>query len=206
MKPVAASCRDAGHFAVLRPIEDGAARRRVSGLPATNRSAIDVNEVRTRIIADTSAPEAQRRIADLAQIAALRSQIDGHPFDMIAIFRHPLVMQVETSVGGRRAIPANYEERIVRIEPITQVSEHVQNTGIHRPDLVGMVIPQDPVDVPDRLPNVVTVGPIDCPQPFTGMDVVERNRSRSERNCRNRIYETNGGGCRCRTEKVAAAQ
>jgi hypothetical protein len=37
------------------------------------------------------------------------------------------------------------------------------------------------------------------------MDVVERNRSRSERNCRNRIYETNGGGGHCRTEKTAAA-
>jgi hypothetical protein len=52
----------------------------------------------------------------------------------------------------------------------------------------------------------VTVSPIDRPQPFTGMDVVERNRSRSERNCRDRINETNGGGGHCRTKKAAAAQ
>jgi len=94
----------------------------------------------------------------------------------------------------------------VRIEPISQHSKQVENAGVHRSDLVGMVVPQNPVDVPDRLPNVVAVGPIDGPQPFTGMDVVERNRSRSERNCRDRIYQTNGSGGHGRTEKTAAAQ
>ena len=100
-EPVAASAVTPGNSRPSGLLDHGGARRWDWGLPATNRSTIDVNEVRTRIITDTSAPEAQGRIADLVQVAALRSQINSHPFDMIAVFRYPLVMQVEAPVGGR---------------------------------------------------------------------------------------------------------
>ena len=91
------------------------------------------------------------------------------------------------------------------IEPVAQHSKQIENAGVHGSDLVGMVIPQNPVNVSDRFSNVVTVSPIDRPQPLTSMDVVERNRSRSERNCRDRIYETDRGGCRSRTEQPTTA-
>ena len=176
-----------------------------SALPATDRSAIDVDKIRARVITDPAASEAQGCVANLAQIPALRSEIDSHPFDMVAVLRDPFVSKVELPVGCRRAIAANDEKRIVRIEPIAQHSEQVENAGIHRSDLVGMMVSQNPVDVPDCLPNVVAVRPIDRPQPLTSMDVVERNRSRSEGNGRNRIYETDRGGGRSRAEQPATA-
>ena len=176
-----------------------------SALPATDRSAIDVDKIRARVITDPAASEAQGCVANLAQTPALRSEIDGHPFDMIAKFRDPFVSKVELPIGGRRAIAANYEKRIVRIEPIAQHSQQIENAGVHRPDLVGMVVPQNPVDVADCLPNVVAVRPIDRPQPLTSMNIVERNRSRSERNCRYRVYQSDRSSGYRRTEQPAAA-
>jgi hypothetical protein len=141
----------------------------------------------------------------VAEVSALRPEIDSHSLNMIAVFRYPLVTHVELSIGGRRTIAANHEERIVGVEPITQHTEDVENASIHRPNLVGMVVPQDPVDVSDSLPNVVTVSPIDRSKPFTSMDVIERNRPWSERDCRNRIYKTNSSGGYGRAEKPATA-
>jgi hypothetical protein len=77
----------------------------------------------------------------LVQVSAFRPEIDGHPLYMIAIFRYPLVAHVEPPIGGRRTIAAYHEERIVGIEPITQHAEDVENTSIHWPNLVGMVVP-----------------------------------------------------------------
>ena len=176
-----------------------------SALPATDRSAIDVDKIRARVITDPAASEAQGCVANLAEIAALRSEIDSHPFDMVAVLRDPFVSKVELPVGCRRAIAANDEKRIVRIEPIAQHSEQVENAGIHRSDLVGMMVSQNPVDVPDCLPNVVAVRPIDRPQPLTSMNVVERNRSRSERNCGYGVYQSDRSSGYRRTEQPAAA-
>jgi len=94
----------------------------------------------------------------------------------------------------------------MRVEPIAQHSEQIENAGIHRPDLVGMVVSQNPVDVSNRFPNVMTVSPIDRAKPFASMCIVERNRSRSERNCGNRIYETNRGSSNSRTEQPTTAE
>jgi hypothetical protein len=174
-------------------------------LPATYGPTIDVDEVWARVIADPAASETQRRVSDAAQVSALRPEIDSHPLYMIAVFCHPLVTHIELPVSSRRTIAANHEERIVGVEPITQHTEDVEDASIHRPNFVGMVVPQNPVDVSDCLPNVVTVGPIDCSKPFTSMDVVERNRPRSEWDCRNRIYKTNSSGGYGRAEKTATA-
>jgi hypothetical protein len=142
----------------------------------------------------------------LAQIPALRPQVDGHSLYVIAIFCYPLVVKVQSSIGCRRAIAANHEKRVVRIEPIAEHPKQVQNAGIHRPDLVGMVVAKDPVDVPNCFPNVMPVGPINGPQPFAGMDVVEGNRTRSEGNCGDRIYKPDGRGSNGSTENAAPTQ
>src|SRR5262245_33783792 len=124
---------------------------------------------------------------------------------MIAKFRHALVAKVEPSVSGWRAIAAYHEERIVSVEPVSQHSEHVENASIHRPDLVGMVVPQNPIDVSDCLANIVTVCPIDRPKPLTSMDVVERDRPPSERDCWKRIYNTNSSSGDGSTKKPTTA-
>ncbi len=116
---------------------------------------------------------AQRRIADLAEIPAFGPQIDGHPLDVVAVFRYPLVAQVHTHIGRRRTVSANHQKRIVGIEPVAQHPEHIENAGVHRSELVRMMIPQDPVDVPHRLPDVMTVGPVNRAQPFAGVNVVQ---------------------------------
>jgi len=93
----------------------------------------------------------------------------------------------------------------VRVESVTQHPEHVENAGIHRPDLVGMVVAQNPIDVSDCLSNVVTVSPIDGSEPFTSMDIVERDGPRSERDCWNRIYKANSSSGDGSTEKPTTA-
>ena len=80
------------------------------------------------------------------------------------------------------------------VESVTQHPEHVENTGIHRPDFVRMVVTQNPVDVSDCFSNVVAVSPIDRSEPFTSVDVVERDRPWSKRDCWNRIYKANSSG------------
>jgi len=93
----------------------------------------------------------------------------------------------------------------VCVESVTQHTEHVENTGIHRPDLVRMVVTQNPVDVSDCFSNVVAVSPIDRSEPFTSVDVVERDRPWSERNCWNRIYKADSSGGYGSTKKPTTA-
>ena len=141
-------------------------------LPATDRPTIDMHEVRTWVVTDASATEAQCGIAELPQVTPLRSQIDRHTFDMIAAFCDTLVLHIESRIGGWRAITANHQKRIVGVEPLSQIPKQVEDAGIHGSDFVRVVIPQDPIDVSDGLTNVVTVGPVDGPQPLAGMDIV----------------------------------
>jgi hypothetical protein len=152
--------------AASRGLPAARSRRRPSlnpDSPATYWSAVDVDEAGAWVVTHPPAAEAERRVADLAEIPPLGPQIDRHPFDVIAVFRYPLVAQVHFSVGRGRAITAHHQKRIERIESVSQHSQHIKDPGIHRSDFIRMMIPQDPVDVPHRLSNVMTVGPIDRP-------------------------------------------
>jgi hypothetical protein len=153
-------------------------------LPVTDWSTIDVNEPRARIVTDAAALQARRCIAHLGQATPLRPKIDRHALGMIAVFRYAFAMQIHLRVGHGRSVTADNQERIARIEPFAHHPEHVENAGIHRTHLVGVMIPQDPVDVPYRLSDVVSVGPVDGAQPFAGVRVVKRYRSRRIRNRR----------------------
>src|ERR1700691_794873 len=62
--------------------------------PMAHRAAIDVDKIRSRIIADAARPEAQRRIAHLLQAAPFAAQIDGHPLDVIAVFGNPIALPI----------------------------------------------------------------------------------------------------------------
>ena len=150
-KGMVANRQKAGHDLVVHdpsraaagpfPANDAVCLPPGPGLPATNRSAVDVHEARARVIADPAALEAQRRIADLVEITPLGPQIDGHSFDVIAVLRRAFVAQVHPHVGRRRTVSANHQKRIVGFEPVAQHPEHIEDPGIHRPDFVGMMIP-----------------------------------------------------------------
>src|SRR5271169_5045946 len=147
-------------------------------LPATDRATIDMDETRSRVIADTAASEAQRRIADLVDAAPLAPQIDRHSLDVVAVLGNADTFEVEPSIGGRRTIAAHHQERIGRVEAIAEHPQHVKDAGIHRPDFARIVIAQDPVDVAHRLADVMAVSPVDRAQPLSSMYIVKRYRSR----------------------------
>src|SRR5271169_3257039 len=175
-------------------------------LPATDRATIDMDETRSRVIADTAASEAKRRIADLVDAAPLAPQIDRHSLDVITVLGDADTFEVEPSIRGRRTIAAHHQERIGRVEAVAEHPQDVEDAGIHWPDFARIMIAQDPVDVAHRLTDVVAVSPVDRTQPLAGMNVVERYRSRSEGHCRGRLDQTNGRNSSRGAEQPAPAQ
>ena len=75
-------------------------------------------------------------------------------------------------VGCGRAIAADDLKWLADFEAVAQAAEHVQYPGVHWPNLIGMVIAQQPIDVAHHLADVVAVGPIDLAQALAGMLVV----------------------------------
>src|SRR5688572_27599221 len=82
-------------------------------LPLADRAAIDVHEPRARIIADPAAAQAGGGGADLAQVAALGAHVDRHALDVIAVAGDAAAAHVHAVVGGRRAVAADHQERVV---------------------------------------------------------------------------------------------
>ena len=79
------------------------------------------------------------------------------------------VADIVMEVSDDRTLPKDERKR-----------KQVENAGVHRADLVGVMIPQDPIDVLDGLTNIVAISPVDGPQPLPGMEVVQRHRPWSE--------------------------
>src|SRR6267142_2560137 len=72
-----------------------------SALPVADRPAIDVDEIRPRIIADAAAAQARCRPPHLRQAAAFAAQIDRHALDVITVAGDPAAVSVHPRVGGR---------------------------------------------------------------------------------------------------------
>src|SRR5260221_2472688 len=175
-------------------------------LPVADRSAIDVDEIRPRIIADPAAAQAHCRAVEVAQVAPLAAQIDGHALDVIAVARHAAAAHVHHVISRRRAISADHQERLMRVEPVAQHPDQIESARIHWPHFTGMVVAQHPVDVAYRIPDVMAVGPVHRTDPFAGMGVVERDRTWREGDGRCRCDEGNAGGGSGTNHEAAPAQ
>ena len=165
-----------------------------------------MDETRSWVIPDTAASEAQRRIADLLNAAPLAPQIDRHSLDVITVLGDADTFEIEAPIRSWRTIAAHHQERIGRVEAIAEHPEHIEDTGVHRPDFAGIMIAQDPVDVAHRLTDVVAVRPVDRAQPLAGMDIVKRYRSRSEGHCRGGLDQAHGRNSSRGAEQPAPAQ
>src|SRR3984893_5553717 len=69
--------------------------------PAPDRSAIDVNEIRSGIVADAAALQASCRFAHLLQASPLGQKNYRLALDVKAVFGPPFAAQTQSHIGSR---------------------------------------------------------------------------------------------------------
>src|ERR1700674_1184273 len=81
-------------------------------LPVTDRATVDMHELRIRVVPDAAGAQAHCCLSHLRQSASLAAEIDRHAFDVKTVARHAGAVSLHPSIGGRRAVAGDYQERI----------------------------------------------------------------------------------------------
>ncbi len=77
---------------------------------------------------------------------ARQANVDRTALDVQAMLGHPARASMQFCVGFRRAVAADHLVRLVAVGKGAQIGEDIEHRGVHRVNVAGAKIPQQPVD------------------------------------------------------------
>ncbi len=139
-----------------------------------------MDEVGATIIADTAAPERDRRVSDVTCRKVGEAHIDGLPGKVQAVFCDAAGGLPEHLIRARRAITAEDLEAGVGIAEVgLDVVKQVEQLRIHRDLVPGPKVSEEVIDLLQGAALVAVSEPIGHRETLVGMQVVEFQDTRT---------------------------
>ena len=89
--------------------------------PSADRACVQMDEIRTRVIANTTLPEAQGRLVKGRNVCACKSDINRTALHVIALPGYTAGVLTELLIGSGRAVGGNNLELALMIELLAKL-------------------------------------------------------------------------------------
>lgn len=156
------------------PLRQALIRHSKSWLPATYASYINMDELLTLVVADSSAMEAQSSIPQRSGLHAGQADIDGHGLHVQAVLRNSARAAAEKVVAPRRPISADHIDfGILAAHAGGEVVQQIKQPRIELMHCAGAMVAEKGIQLLDRRGNVLVTPAIDDIEPLVGMRVIQ---------------------------------
>lgn len=145
------------------------------GSPGTNRTGIEVDEAaRVAIVAHAASTQGNGAFTQAGIAAASEADVDGLTTHVEAIACDALGSPAELGIGFGRAITAvDLNLAFLAVHSGLQVIQEIEQLGIHESGFMGVVIPEEMIQLGQGVPLVAVTDAVGDAQRFIGVGVAE---------------------------------
>lgn len=124
--------------------------------PGSERTTIQVNEVRFRVIAHTTPMHGNRCTAYPANVETFDTNIDGAAMHVETVVGYARMLCMQPRIGQWRAVTADDIERPVQAQHLFEIVQLIQQFGVDIVNIARPIVSQQKADFIDSIIQITT--------------------------------------------------